>query len=121
MPTIPSTKKWINVPDNSTFILTTSADPPDVDIKIGVHVNGKLTATWTNDDVLNKTKKLKLKSPKRYQLVVDIVFANKTTLEFDARIEKEDGSQHGSTYGGTATKPPTVHHADLSIITKDEA
>lgn len=120
MSSVPSFKKWINVRNNSTFILTTSADPPDLDITIEVQRDGQPDQTWTTEQLLNRTKRLRLKSPHRYQLAVDIVFVNKTELTFDARIEKPDGSQHGSAYHFTANKPPTAHHADISIITRDE-
>lgn len=116
-----SVKKWINVPDKSKFILTTKADPPNVQITIEVAVDGKPKETWTTNDILNRTKTLIVRSPHRYQMAVTLKFAgSKTTLAFDARIEKPDsGGPHGKPFKFEAEPPPNSQHADISIITKE--
>jgi hypothetical protein len=115
MPTVSSTKNWISVPDNSTFILTTTADPPNVSITITIK-DGNSTKTWTTADVLNKTKELTLRSPRVYTMAITIEFAgSKTTLDFDARIKKPNGDPHGKPFKFSATRPPNVHHADIGI------
>jgi len=120
MATQSSFKKWINVPDKSKFILKTSADPPNVSIDIVITEGGN-TTHWTTSDVLNKTKTLTVRSPRRYEMAVTIAFAgSKTTLEVDARIEKPDGTPHGKPFQFSATPPPKTQHADISVITQAE-
>ncbi len=43
MPTVPDSKGWIQVQDKSKFILTTSADPANVEITVTI-------TTDTGDD-----------------------------------------------------------------------
>lgn len=118
--TVHSIKNWINVPDKSTFIVTTKADPPNVSIDIVIN-DGTTTTRWKTKDVLNKTKTLTLRSPRIYTMAITIAFVgSKTTLEFDARIKKEDGTPHGKPFKFSATRPPNVHHADIGIEMQEE-
>jgi hypothetical protein len=49
---------------------------------------------------------------------VTIVFAGAaTTLQFDARITRPDGTVHGTPFRFQATRPPAVHHAQISVFT----
>ena len=114
-----SSKGWINVQDKSKFILTTSAVPANVDITVVITTDTGTTTTWDNSDILNKTKTLTLRSPRVYEMAVTMLFAGaKTTLKFDARIEKPDGKQHGKPFRFEATPPPKAQHADITIVTK---
>ncbi|HET8773188.1 MAG TPA: hypothetical protein VFP80_05335 [Thermoanaerobaculia bacterium] len=117
-----SSKGWINVRDKSKFILTTSAVPANVDIAVVITTDTGTTTTWDSSDVLNKTKTLVLRSPRVYEMAVTMRFAGaKTTLKFDARIEKPDGSPHGKPFRFEVTPPPKTHHADITIVTKKES
>ncbi len=120
MATTPSVKTWVNVADGSTLVVTTSAEPPNAEITITID-DGSKTTTWTSDDVLNKSKSLKIRSPKIYTIAIVIAFAGaKTTLKFDARIKKPSGDPHGKPFTFTATRPPNTHHADIAIETKED-
>lgn len=118
--TVLSTKDWISVPDGSTLVVTTAANPPNVSIEININ-DGTSTKRWKTSDVLNTTKTLTLRSPRIYTIAVTITFAgSKTTLDFDARIRKPDGTPHGKPFRFSATRPPNVHHADIGIETVEE-
>jgi hypothetical protein len=118
----PSVKKWINVPDRSKFVLTTSASPANVDITVVIKTDTGAETIWTNDEILNKTKTLTVRSPRRYRMAVTMKFAGAaTTLDFDARVIKPDGAtQHGKRFHFEASPPPKTQFANISVITKLE-
>lgn len=120
MANVSSSKGWIQVKDGSKFTLTTSAQPPNVEITVVITTDTGSTTTWTSADVLNQTKSLTIRSPRRYHMAITMVFAGaKTTLDVDARIEKpNNGGAHGKPFRFKTSPPKKIHHADISIITK---
>jgi len=116
--TVPSVQRWILVPDGSTLTIKATADPPNVRVTIVMlKDNGEVT-NFSSAQVLNQTVTVPIRSPRLYTLAVRMEFAGAaTTLHFDARVTRPDGTLHGSPFRFDATRPPSVQHAQMSVFT----
>ena len=116
--TVPSVHRWSEVPDGSTLTIKANATPPNVRVTIRMMQNDGTMKTFQSAQVVNKTVTIPIVSPRLYTMAVIMEFAGAaTTLEFDARITKPDGTPHSSPYRFSAKRPPAVQHTQISVFT----
>ena len=112
-------KFWINVPDGSELFAKASGTSDNFNVDMSVDSSGN------DDTVLNHAKivvgtRLKLHSPNHYAITIRINFAGtpSPTVNFEARITKPDGTQHGSDYTFTVSDPAgSPYRALIGIVT----
>lgn len=116
--TVPSVHRFIGVPNGSTLTIKANATPPNVRVTIKMMQDDGTTRTFSSGQVVNKTITIPIVSPRLYTMAVIMEFAGAaTTLQFDARVTKPDGTLHGAPFRFSATRPPAVHHAQISVFT----
>lgn len=115
--TVPSVQRWIGVP-NGSLTIKANATPPNVRVTIKMLQDDGTTKTFSSARVVNKTITIPIVSPRIYAMAVIMEFAGAaTTLQFDARVTRPDGTVYSTPFRFQATRPPAVHHAHISVIT----
>jgi hypothetical protein len=113
--------RYILVPDGSTLFFETVGTKKGFTISAELRSAGPVLKSWQHDKLVAAEQKHVLRSPKNYDLIVDVVFTGTETVDVDVktRIIRLDGTQHSVTKAlSFSGKSPTRQSGTAQIVTR---
>lgn len=117
-------QRFISVPDRSTlFFETVRISGPEAGFVVSADLRsgGSILKSWDHAEMTAAEQDHELRTPKVYNLLVDVTFTQSQTVDVEVRVRilKQNGEQHSHTKKLTFSGKRPKHQAGrVQIITK---